>query len=79
MGNPLNAEAGMLRPSLLPGTVSMLQLNSTRDVRAVRLFEYGTVFNGSTAQVNESASLALVALRRCSSHPHDHGGGRAVL
>lgn len=59
MGNPLNAEAGMLRPSLLPGTVGMLQLNRTRDVREVRLFEYGTVFTGSTAQVHERSSLAL--------------------
>jgi phenylalanyl-tRNA synthetase beta chain len=61
MGNPLNAEAGMLRPSLLPGTVGMLQLNVTRDVRAGRIFEYGTVFTGSTAQVVEHASLALGA------------------
>ncbi|MGI4854698.1 MAG: phenylalanine--tRNA ligase subunit beta [Janthinobacterium lividum] len=57
MGNPLNAEAGMLRPSLLPGMVGMLQSNSTRDVPAVRLFEYGTVFSGTTAQVLEYPSL----------------------
>ncbi|AFL86995.1 phenylalanyl-tRNA synthetase, beta subunit [Terriglobus roseus DSM 18391] len=61
MGNPLNAEAGMLRPSLLPGTVGMLQLNGTRDVRAGRIFEYGTVFIGTTAQVVEHPSLALGA------------------
>jgi phenylalanyl-tRNA synthetase beta chain len=61
MGNPLNTEAGMLRPSLLPGAVGMLQLNTTRDVRAVRLFEYGTVFTGSTAEVVERPSLALAA------------------
>ena len=61
MGNPLNAEAGMLRPSLLPGTVGMLQRNGTRDVRAGRIFEYGTVFTGSTAQVAEHPSLALGA------------------
>jgi phenylalanyl-tRNA synthetase beta chain len=61
MGNPLSAEAGMLRPSLLPGTVGMLQLNSTRDVRAVRLFEFGTIFTGSTAEVKERPSLTLGA------------------
>ncbi len=61
MGNPLNAEAGMLRPSLLPGMVGMLQINGTRDVRAVRLFEYGTVFTGSTDYVHERASLTLGA------------------
>jgi len=51
----------MLRPSLLPGAVGMLQLNATRDVRAVRLFEYGTVFEGSTADVRERPSLTLAA------------------
>ncbi len=61
MGNPLSAEAGMLRPSLLPGAAGMLLLNSTRDVRAVRLFEYGTVFTGSTASVVERPSLTLAA------------------
>jgi phenylalanyl-tRNA synthetase beta chain len=61
MGNPLNAEAGMLRPSLLPGTVGMLQLNATRDVQTVRLFEYGTIFTGTTATVVERPSLALGA------------------
>ena len=61
MGNPLNAEAGMLRPSLLPGIVGVLQLNSTRNVRSVRMFEYGTVFTGSTAEVRERASLSMGA------------------
>ena len=36
MGNPLSAEAGVLRPSLLPGMASMVQLNGTRDVPALR-------------------------------------------
>ena len=61
MGNPLNAEAGMLRPSLLPGMAGMLLLNATRDVPEVRLFEYGTVFTGSTAIVDEQPSLVLGA------------------
>ena len=36
--NPLSEEAANLRPSLLPGMVSMLALNLTRDVRAAKLF-----------------------------------------
>ena len=59
MGNPLSAEAGNLRPSLLPGMVNMLALNGNRDVRVARLFEYGTVFTGSTATVSEAPSLSL--------------------
>ncbi len=61
MGNPLSAEASVLRPSLLPGTVGMVGQNSTRDVREVRLFEVGHVFTGSTADVVEEPSLALAA------------------
>lgn len=61
MDNPLSAEAGNLRPSLLPGMTNMLALNGNRDVRAARLFEYGTVFTGSTATVSEAPSLSLGA------------------
>jgi phenylalanyl-tRNA synthetase beta chain len=59
MGNPLSAEAGMLRPSLVPGMATMLALNLHRDVHTVRLFELGTVFTGSTAAVHEHTGLAL--------------------
>jgi phenylalanyl-tRNA synthetase beta chain len=59
MGNPLSAEAGMLRPSLVPGMATMLALNLHRDVADVRLFEMGTVFAGSTAAVQERVGLAL--------------------
>jgi len=59
MGNPLSAEAGMLRPSLAPGMATMLALNLHRDVSAVRLFELGTVFTGSTETVTERSGLAI--------------------
>lgn len=61
MGNPLSEEAGMLRPSLAPGIATMLAHNLHRDVAAVRLFEMGTVFTGSTAEVREAAGLAIGA------------------
>lgn len=61
MGNPLSAEAGMLRPSLAPGMATMLAHNLHRDVSSVRLFELGTVFGGSTAEVRENVGLALGA------------------
>jgi len=61
MGNPLSEEAGMLRPALAPGMASMLAHNLHRDVPAVRLFELGTVFTGSTAEVHEHTGLALGA------------------
>ena len=61
MGNPLNDEAGVLRPSLASGMVDMLARNLTRDVSTVRLFEIGTVFTGSPAAVAEQQALAIGA------------------
>jgi phenylalanyl-tRNA synthetase beta chain len=61
MGNPLSEEAGMLRPSLVPGMATMLAHNLHRDVSDVRLFELGTVFTGSTAKVDEANGLAIGA------------------
>ncbi len=61
MGNPLSAEAGVLRSSLLPGVVGMVAQNGARDVREARLFEVGHVFTGSTETVVEESSLVLAA------------------
>ncbi len=61
MGNPLSEEAGVLRLSLAPGMATMLAHNLHRDVATVRLFEMGTVFTGSTGEVNEATGLAIGA------------------
>jgi phenylalanyl-tRNA synthetase beta chain len=61
MGNPLSAEEGVLRTALTPGMANMLALNLHRDVSAVRLFELGTIFTGSTERVHEQPSLAIGA------------------
>ncbi len=61
MGNPLSEEAGMLRPSLAAAQVGILAKNLTRDVNNVRIFELGTVFTGTTAEVHEQAGLSLGA------------------
>ncbi len=61
LGNPLNEEAGMLRPSLLPGMLTMLAHNLNRNVSDVQLFENGTVFSGSTERVEERPALSLGA------------------
>ena len=63
LGNPLSEEAGMLRPSLLPGMLGMLALNITRDVEGAALFEMGTSFSGSPdtgyVRVDERPSVAI--------------------
>jgi phenylalanyl-tRNA synthetase beta chain len=66
MGNPLNEEAGMLRPSLVPGMLTMLAGNLNRDVEDVALFELGTVFSGPSSsgmidKVEERPALAFGA------------------
>jgi phenylalanyl-tRNA synthetase beta chain len=64
MGNPLSEEAGMLRPSLVPGMLTMLTHNLNRDVEDVMLFEMGAVFSGSTDRVEEKPALAIGASGR---------------
>jgi phenylalanyl-tRNA synthetase beta chain len=61
LGNPLSEEAGVLRPSLVPGMLAMVAGNLNRDVNDVRLFELGTVFSGSTEKVEERPALAFAA------------------
>jgi phenylalanyl-tRNA synthetase beta chain len=62
LGNPLNEEAGVLRPSLVPGMLAMIAGNLNRDVNDVRLFELGTVFSGATEKVDERPALAFGAV-----------------
>jgi phenylalanyl-tRNA synthetase beta chain len=61
LGNPLSEEAGVLRPSLVPGMLAMIASNLNRDVNDVRLFELGTVFSGTTERVEERPALAFGA------------------
>ena len=61
LNNPLNEEAGMLRPSLLPGMLTMLAHNLNRNVTDVQLFERGTVFSGNPERVEERPALSLGA------------------
>jgi phenylalanyl-tRNA synthetase beta chain len=57
----------MMRPSLVPGMLTMIAGNLHRDVSDVRLFEVGTVFSAASANANvekveERPSLALGAV-----------------
>lgn len=71
LGNPLSEEAGMLRPSLVPGMLTMLAGNLNRDVENVRLFEMGTIFSGTTERVEERPSLSIgVAGELPTTGPH---------
>jgi phenylalanyl-tRNA synthetase beta chain len=62
IGNPLSDEAGVLRPSLVPGILSAVAGNLHRDVSDVRIFELGTVFSGTTEKVEERPAFAFAAV-----------------
>ena len=61
LGNPLSEEAGVMRPSLVPGLLNAVAGNLNRDVSDVRLFELGTVFSGTAERVEERPGLAFSA------------------
>jgi phenylalanyl-tRNA synthetase beta chain len=74
MENPLSEEASLLRPSLMPGMLTMLAHNLNRDVREARLFEQGQIFTGTAApdagyiaQVHETPQLSLGITTAASS------------
>ncbi|MGO8757000.1 MAG: phenylalanine--tRNA ligase subunit beta [Terracidiphilus sp.] len=77
LGNPLSEEAGVLRPSLVPGMLAMVAGNLNRDVDDVRLFEVGTVFGGTTDRVDERPALALGAVGSLPEESALHAG-RAI-
>jgi phenylalanyl-tRNA synthetase beta chain len=75
--NPLSDEAGMLRPSLLPGVLTMLAHNLAHDVVDIALFELGTVFTASGAgdktndRIDERPSLAIALAGSLGAQPAD--------
>lgn len=49
LANPLSAELGVMRPSLLPGLAAALSRNAARQQSRVRLFEIGKTFAAASA------------------------------
>lgn len=61
LANPLSAELGVMRTSLLPGLVAALGRNAARQQARVRLFELGKTFAVTTAAPREILRVAAVA------------------
>jgi phenylalanyl-tRNA synthetase beta chain len=72
LGNPLSEEAGVMRPSLVPGLLNAVAGNLNRDVSDVRLFELGTAFSGTTEKVEERPALAFAAAGTLSDQSSLH-------
>ena len=72
--NPLQADEGHLRTSLLPGLLRALQRNVYRHVRSAAVFEVGTAFRlvGGAAEERPSAAFAMTgpASQSWAEPPH---------
>ncbi|HJU07076.1 MAG TPA: phenylalanine--tRNA ligase subunit beta, partial [Rhodanobacteraceae bacterium] len=62
LANPLSAELGVMRTSLLPGLFEALRANRNRQQSRVRLFEIGNVFEkqGAGSRGQETAEIGRV-------------------
>ncbi len=72
--NPLQAEEGWLRTSLLPGLLKAVRRNQHRQVRSAALFEVGTVFRLVEGRPEERPSTAFAMTG--VADPGWTGGGR---
>lgn len=65
--NPLSADRSVLRPSLLPGLLEAVALNSRRQLADVQLFELGRVFEaqgpGELAREETRLGVVMTGLR----------------
>lgn len=61
LANPLSAELGVMRTSLLPGLVAALGRNLARQQTRVRLFELGNVFHASADNAPPLETLRVAA------------------
>jgi phenylalanyl-tRNA synthetase beta chain len=74
--NPISADHGFLRSSLLPGLARQVEANWANQVRDVHLFEIGTVFTpgGPEGRPNEATYVgAVVTGARWPAHWSDGG------
>ena len=53
VSNPLNEEERLLRTTLVPGLLRALAVNESRQLKAIRLFEIGTVFMPGSGKLPE--------------------------
>ncbi|MBS0433124.1 MAG: phenylalanine--tRNA ligase subunit beta [Proteobacteria bacterium] len=83
LANPLSADLGVMRTSLLPGLVEALRANRNRQQARVRLFETGTVFlrgHGNAPQrqpVAAPVERTMLAAVSCGAARSEQWGERS--
>ncbi|PWU06737.1 MAG: phenylalanine--tRNA ligase subunit beta [Verrucomicrobia bacterium] len=70
--NPLGADQAFLRPSLIPGLLSVVQRNFNHGQRSVRLYEIGKVFRSNPDEEIFSLGLVMTGASASSSWKHQH-------
>lgn len=61
LSNPLSADLGAMRTSLLPGLVAALKHNQARQQQRLRLFEIGKVFRAGDPPIETPRLAALIS------------------
>jgi phenylalanyl-tRNA synthetase beta chain len=56
--NPISADMAVMRTSILPGLITTLKYNESRQIERIRIFESGLVFQGSGEEITQRAMLA---------------------
>ena len=67
LANPLSADLGIMRTSLLPGLVQAIRHNLHRQQERVRLFETGLVFANTGNELRQVPRLAAAACGRAAT------------
>ena len=62
LDNPLQSDQSHMRPSLIPGLLDVLKLNSARGTGATRFFERGHVYREVKGEMVELVSVGFVIL-----------------
>ncbi|MEP7078564.1 MAG: phenylalanine--tRNA ligase subunit beta [Chthoniobacterales bacterium] len=75
--NPLSEDHVALRPTLIPGLLSVLERNLRLGATSTRVFELGRVFRAGDGK--ESRNLALVFSGRAQAEPHWRSGAEWQL
>ena len=77
LANPLSEEASVMRTSMVPGMLNMIAHNLNRDIKDVRLFEAGSVFEAADARSVERKRICLGATGNVLP-PNPHQASRPV-
>lgn len=84
--NPISSDMAVMRPSLLPGLVKVLQYNAHRQCNRMRIFEVGLKFVVKERQLNQEKTLAGLYIGGiqpehwdCTNRMHDFFDGKGDI